>query len=79
MLAFGISTSVIYHLSHHDKFQDAILAIGVSLAFLYGTLIDDSVLAVLLGVFPWAVLAALSVSSIGHWMCRFRSGTTIII
>ncbi|EQB57403.1 hypothetical protein CGLO_02469 [Colletotrichum gloeosporioides Cg-14] len=70
MLAYGAGTSTMYHLNRNDRFQDAVLTMGISIGLIAGILVGHKFEAIILHVLPWAVFLALSLSTLGHRIAR---------
>lgn len=71
MMAYGGGIATIYHLNqHHDKYQDAALAVGITAAFGVGSIIGEDARSIFLRVLPFSVLAILTVSALAHHVAR---------
>lgn len=75
IVAFGAGVCTMYHLNRDDELQDKILAAGMTLAFIAGTILGYDAEAIILNILPWTILLALSLSAIGHQIWRYMAWT----
>ncbi|KAE9576038.1 hypothetical protein CGMCC3_g7941 [Colletotrichum fructicola] len=66
MLVYGAGASTIYHLNRNDRYQDTILAAGITLSVLLGQIVRIRLEDIILQIVPWMTLLALGVSTIYH-------------
>ncbi|KAF5525541.1 Fumagillin beta-trans-bergamotene synthase [Colletotrichum aenigma] len=75
IVAFGAGVCTMYHLNRDDELQDKILAAGMTLAFIAGTILGYDAEAIILNILPWTILLALSLSAIVHQIWRYMAWT----
>lgn len=75
IVAFGAGVCTMYHLNRDDELQDKILAAGMTLAFIAGTILGYDAEAIILNIVPWTILLALSLSAIGHQIWHYMAWT----